>query len=151
MFLYSVGRKPGRPKVIPEATVPKVIALYKQGLGYRAIARELKKENLSVNWSTVRRLIKKELRCKPLRRCDCCFNVVSTHSINKDRHAIAYCSKRVESNKYPIRPMGQHVIEICRWNVLTQGSQHLKNGTDKVHHMPGHNAIIFCRTIKISN
>ncbi len=97
MFLYSVGRKPGRPKVIPEATVPKVIALYKQGLGYRAIARELKKENLSVNWSTVRRLIKKELRCKPLRRCARCFNVVSPHSINKDRHAIAYCSKRFES------------------------------------------------------
>jgi len=65
MFLYSVGRKPGRPKVIPEATVPKVIALYKQGLGYRAIARELKKENLSVNWSTVRRLIKKNCGVSP--------------------------------------------------------------------------------------
>jgi hypothetical protein len=32
-----VERKPGRPRVIPEALVPKVLCLYQQGLGYRAV------------------------------------------------------------------------------------------------------------------
>ena len=49
MFPYDAGRKPGRPKTIPELIVPEVIALYKQGYGYRAIARELKKKNQTAN------------------------------------------------------------------------------------------------------
>ena len=52
------GRKPGRPRAIPEASVPQVIALYRDGLGYRGIARELTKWGVSVDWSTVRRVIK---------------------------------------------------------------------------------------------
>jgi len=35
-----------------------VISLYRGGLGYRAIARELTKGGVSVDWSTVRRVIK---------------------------------------------------------------------------------------------
>lgn len=51
-------RRPGRPRAVPDTFVPKVISLYRQGLGYRAIARELLREGLCVDWSTVRRLIK---------------------------------------------------------------------------------------------
>lgn len=52
------GRKPGRPRAIPEAFVQEVIALYRDGSGYRSIARELTKWGVSVDWSTVRRVIK---------------------------------------------------------------------------------------------
>jgi len=38
----AVERRPGRPRAIPEALIPKVISLYEQGLGYRAVARELR-------------------------------------------------------------------------------------------------------------
>jgi len=58
MNFKAVKRKPGRPKAIPEALVPKVLSLYQQGLGYRAVARELRQEGLSVNWSTVRRIVR---------------------------------------------------------------------------------------------
>jgi len=58
MNLETVKRKPGRPRGIPEALVPKVLCLYRQGLGYRAVARELRQEGTSVNWSTVRRVVK---------------------------------------------------------------------------------------------
>ena len=51
-------RRPGRPRAIPEAFVPKVISLRRQGFGYRATARELLREGLCVDWSTVRRLVK---------------------------------------------------------------------------------------------
>lgn len=54
----AVERKPGRPRAIPEALIPKIISLYQQGLGYRAIARELRQEGVSADWSTVRRIIK---------------------------------------------------------------------------------------------
>ena len=57
-FQKVLQRKPGRPKAIPMALIPKVLSLYQQGLGYRAIARELRREGLSVDWSTIRRLIK---------------------------------------------------------------------------------------------
>jgi len=54
----SANRKPGRPRAIPPDLVPNIIHLYDMGLGYRAIARELRGEGLSVDWSTVRRLVK---------------------------------------------------------------------------------------------
>jgi len=56
----SAERRPGRPRAIPQALIPKVISLYRQGLGYRAVARELRKEGLSVDWSTIRRVIKSQ-------------------------------------------------------------------------------------------
>ena len=56
-----IERKPGRPRTIPKELEPEVIYLYKQGFGYRATARELGKKGISVNWSTVRRLIKEKL------------------------------------------------------------------------------------------
>jgi|GEM_PF-2036264 len=52
------NRKAGRPRAIPPDLVPKIIHLYDIGHGYRAIAHELRGEGLSVNWSTVRRLVK---------------------------------------------------------------------------------------------
>jgi transposase-like protein len=58
MNLKAAERKPGRPRVIPEALIPKVFSLYQQGLGYRAVARELKREGMSVDWSTIRRIVK---------------------------------------------------------------------------------------------
>ncbi|MCJ7515283.1 MAG: helix-turn-helix domain-containing protein [Dehalococcoidia bacterium] len=52
-------RKSGRPRAISDDLVPLVVSLYESGLGYRAIARELMKQSVSVDWSTVRRVIKK--------------------------------------------------------------------------------------------
>ena len=54
----AVKRKPGRPRAIPETLIPKVLSLYEEGLGYRAVARELREEGVSVNWSTIRRIVK---------------------------------------------------------------------------------------------
>lgn len=51
-------RRPGRPRAIPANMIPEVTAMYLSGLGYRAIARELGKQGIQVNWSTVRRVIK---------------------------------------------------------------------------------------------
>lgn len=58
MNLEAVKRKPGRPRAIPETLIPKVLSLYEVGLGYRAIARELREEGISVDWSTIRRIVK---------------------------------------------------------------------------------------------
>lgn len=58
MSLKTVERKPGRPRAIPETLIPKVLSLYEGGLGYRAIARELREEGISVDWSTIRRIVK---------------------------------------------------------------------------------------------
>ena len=55
------GRKPGRPRAIPENLIPEVLSLNEGGIGYRAIARELRKQGISVDWSTVRRVIKANL------------------------------------------------------------------------------------------
>ena len=51
-------RKAGRPQAVPENAVPELLRLYDNGLGYRAIARELAKRGVRVDWSTVRRIIK---------------------------------------------------------------------------------------------
>jgi hypothetical protein len=61
----QVERRAGRPRAIPEALIPKVFSLYHQGLGYRAVARELRGENISVDWSTVRRIIKAHTKSEP--------------------------------------------------------------------------------------
>jgi transposase-like protein len=52
-------RKPERPKVIDASLATLVISLYRSGLGYRSIARELRLHGVSADWSTVRRLIKR--------------------------------------------------------------------------------------------
>jgi hypothetical protein len=54
----QVRGRPGRPRAIGESLVPKVIDWHRSGLGYRAIARELAREGICVDWSTVRRVIK---------------------------------------------------------------------------------------------
>jgi len=51
-------RKPGRPRAIPESVIPGLLRLYNEGLGYRGVARELSKQGISADWSTVRRVIK---------------------------------------------------------------------------------------------
>jgi len=55
-----MNHRPGRPRAIPLELVPKVLTLYRGGLGYRAIARQLTEDGVSVHWSTVRKLIKTE-------------------------------------------------------------------------------------------
>ena len=57
-----VERKVGRPRAVSEALIPKVLSLYRQGLGYRAVARELREEGISVDWSTIRRIVKAHIR-----------------------------------------------------------------------------------------
>ncbi len=49
-------RKPGRPRAIPEEVEPVVVELYKQGYGYRAIARILRSQEHGLNphYSSVR-------------------------------------------------------------------------------------------------
>jgi len=59
MDIETKERRPGRPRAIPQDRIEEVISLYRSGLGYRAIARELEKWGLVVDWSTVRRLIKR--------------------------------------------------------------------------------------------
>lgn len=61
MNTETVERRAGRPRAIPETVIPKVLSLYRQGLGYRAVARELRQEGISVDWSTVRRVIKSQV------------------------------------------------------------------------------------------
>lgn len=51
-------RKPERPGAIPESVIPRLLRLYHEGLGYRAVARELGKQGVYADWSTVRRIIK---------------------------------------------------------------------------------------------
>ena len=63
----AIERKPGRPKAIPEALIPKVLSLYHEGLGYRAVARELRQEGISVDWSTIRRVVKANAELEPRR------------------------------------------------------------------------------------
>lgn len=67
MNLKAVERKPGRPRAIPETLIPKVLSLYQEGLGYRAVARELREEGISVDWSTVRRIVKAHTESEPRR------------------------------------------------------------------------------------
>jgi len=65
MNLKAVERKPGRPRAIPETLIPKVLSLYQEGLGYRAVARELREEGISVDWSTIRRIVKAHTESQP--------------------------------------------------------------------------------------
>ena len=66
MNLQAVSRKPGRPRAIPERLIPKVFSLYyEERLGYRAVARELRKEGISVDWSTIRRIVKAHAEPEP--------------------------------------------------------------------------------------
>ena len=84
-------RKPGRPKAIPEELVPKVFSLYRQGFGYRATARELRQEGISVNWSTVRRLVKKRLVIKLHSQATYCHNVDKLPQHSQCQHTVQYC------------------------------------------------------------
>ena len=65
MNFEVVERKAGRPRAIPEMLIPKVLSLYHQGLGYRAVARELRQEGTSVDWSTIRRIVKAHTELEP--------------------------------------------------------------------------------------
>ena len=67
MNLKAVERKPGRPRAIPETLIPKVFSLYQEGLGYRAVARELREDGISVDWSTIRRIVKARTKSQPRR------------------------------------------------------------------------------------
>lgn len=59
-------RKPGRPRAIPEALESVVIKLYRQGYGYRAIARILRNEyEINPHFSSVRKTLLKLGVIKP--------------------------------------------------------------------------------------
>ena len=58
MDIEAGRRRLGRPRAIGESLIPKILSLYRSGLGYRAIARELAEEGVWVDWSTIRRTIK---------------------------------------------------------------------------------------------
>ena len=52
------GRKPGRPRAIPVEMERVVVELYRQGYGYRAITRILRKEHgLNPHYSSVRKTL----------------------------------------------------------------------------------------------
>jgi transposase-like protein len=62
MTNIEVGqRKPGRPRAISEDLIDEVVIWYQSGLGYRSITRELEKYGVCVDWTTVRRAIKRRL------------------------------------------------------------------------------------------
>ena len=61
MDRISNDRRPGRPRAVPEDRIQEVVSLYRCGLGYRAIARELENEGIVASFSTVRRIIKDRL------------------------------------------------------------------------------------------
>ena len=48
----------GRPRALPSEALERVLTLRRAGLGYRAIARELRRAGIDVNWATVRRAVK---------------------------------------------------------------------------------------------
>ena len=48
----------GRPRSLSPAALERVLTLHANGLGYRAIAEELGRVGIDVNWSTVRRAVK---------------------------------------------------------------------------------------------
>ncbi len=63
------ARKPGRPRAIPEDLESVVVDLYRQGYGYRAIARILRNEyGVNPHFSSVRktliRLGKEKIRAR---------------------------------------------------------------------------------------
>jgi len=62
MNIDPTRRKPGRPRAIPASLIPVVLSMYCNGLGYRAISRELLRQGISADWSTVRRMIKEQNR-----------------------------------------------------------------------------------------
>ena len=84
-------RKPGRPKAIPEERESEVISIYKQGFGYRATARELRKKGISVNWSTVRRLVKENLDENLNYKLIYCLNQVGVKLRKTLHHELNYC------------------------------------------------------------
>lgn len=60
------ARKPGRPRAIPEALESVVVRLYRQGHGYRAIARILRNGyEINPHFSSVRKTLHKLSVIKP--------------------------------------------------------------------------------------
>lgn len=52
------ARNPGRPRVVPEELESVVIDLYRQGYGYRSIARILRNEcGINPHFSSVRKVL----------------------------------------------------------------------------------------------
>jgi len=84
-------RKPGRPRIISKELEPEVISICKQGFGYRATARELGKKGISVNWSTVRRLIKENLDENLIYKVEYCYNLVGVKPQKTIHSDLDYC------------------------------------------------------------
>ena len=97
-------RKPGRPRAIPKERESEVISIYKEGLGYRATARELKEKGISVHWSIVRRLIKEKLDENLNYKVTYCPNQVSVKPHKALRHELDYCQAvaKIEGDENPL-------------------------------------------------
>lgn len=52
------GHKPGRPRAVPDNLVRLAANLYRQGHGYRAIARMLRHQGVNACFGTIRNIIK---------------------------------------------------------------------------------------------
>jgi hypothetical protein len=52
------GKSVGRPRSLSPTALERVLTLHAGGLGYRAIADELRQGGIDVSWPTVRRAIK---------------------------------------------------------------------------------------------
>ena len=78
-------------RAIPEELESEVISVYKQGFGYRATARELKEKGLSVDWSTVRRLIKEKLDENLNYKVTYCPNHVGVKPHKTLHHELDHC------------------------------------------------------------
>ena len=103
-------RKPGRPRAIPEKLVPHVISLYRQRFGYRAIRRELRKEGISVSWSTVRRLVKEKLDENLNYRLEFCRNRFKVKQNENLHHKLEYCQGVAEVKQHENR---LHKLHFC--------------------------------------
>ena len=58
---YQVERRgPGRPRSIPPEHFDTILQLYKGGLGYRSIAKHLRRLGVGTTHTAVRRMIKGE-------------------------------------------------------------------------------------------
>ncbi|MFC1901445.1 hypothetical protein ACFLX3_00740 [Chloroflexota bacterium] len=93
-------RKPGRPRAIPKELEPEVINIYRKGFGYRATARELGKKDISVNWSTLRRLIKENLDENLNYKLAYCLNQVRAKPHKTLQHELDYCQGVAKAERH---------------------------------------------------
>ena len=83
-------------------------------MGYRATASELKEKGLSVDWSTVRRLIKENIDENLNYKVDYCYNQVGGKPYKTFNHELDYCLgvAKVERQENPAYQLRNYHITI---------------------------------------